>query len=103
MPLPAAVGLGAVLASIIVPLVVKVLVGLGVGVVTYVGVDLLMDSILNEIQVQFNSAGFDAVRNLLAYMNVDKAITMLISAVTIRATLRGLQAGGDVKKLGFSQ
>lgn len=99
MPLPVATAMGAVIATIIVPLVVKLFLAFGVGFATYTGVQLLLDTILTEIQAQWASAGFDTVRNLLAYMNVDRAITMLLSAVTIRATLRGLQAGGDLKRL----
>lgn len=102
MPLPLAAGIGVVIATIIVPLVVKVLVALGFGFVTYTGVQLLLDTVLNAIQAQFASTGFEAARNLLGYMNVDKAITMMVSAITIRATLRGLQAGGDFKRLGLT-
>jgi hypothetical protein len=102
MPLPVGLGIGAVLATIIVPLVVKVLAAFGVGFITYTGINLLLDSVLSAIQANFASIGFTAVANLLAYMNVDIAITMMISAITMRATLRGLQAGGDLKKLGFA-
>jgi len=101
MPLPIALGLGAVIGTIIVPLAIKLLVSLGIGFVTFTGVTLLLDTALAEIQAQFASQGFTAVSNLLAYMNVDNAITMIFSAIVMRATLRGLQAGGDLKKLGF--
>ena len=101
MPFPIAVGIGVVFSTIIVPLVVKVFLALGVGFVTYTGAQLLIDTVLTELQTQFASAAFDSMRSLFAYMNVDKAITMMVSAITIRATLRGLQAGGSLRKLSF--
>lgn len=101
MPLPIALGIGAVLSFTLIPLVIKLLISFGIGFVTYTGVTFLLDSVLAEIQVQFASQGFTAVSNLLAYMNVDVAITMIFSAIVIRATLRGLQAGGDLRKMGF--
>lgn len=101
MGLPLAVGLGAVLATIIVPLVVKLLLAFGIGFITYTGIDLLLGTVLSEIQSQIGATSFVQVINLFGYLGVDTAITMMISAVTIRATLRGLQAGGNLRKLGF--
>jgi hypothetical protein len=104
MALPLALGIGAVLSTIIVPLVVKVFIALGFGFVTYSGIQLLLDVVLAQIQAQFAAmpVEFDAAVALFGYMNVDKAITMIFSAIVMRATLRGLQAGGDFKKIGFS-
>ena len=101
MPLPVGLGIGAVLAAIIVPLVVKVLLAFGIGFITYTGINLLLDGVLAEIQAQIAATPFLQVLNLFGYMGVDTAITLMVSAITIRATLKGLQAGGDLRKLGF--
>ena len=99
MPAPAAALGIAALAAALIPLVVKLLLALGIGFVTYTGVQLLLDTIATQIQAQFNIPGWSSVTNLLAYMNVDRAITIMLSAITVRATLRGLQAGGDLRRI----
>lgn len=99
MALPVAIG--AVFAATIVPLVIKVMAALGLGFVTYTGVNLLLDTIGADIQSQFASISLQGLQELLAYMNVDVAITMMLSAVVVRATLKGLGAGGDLRRLGF--
>lgn len=99
MPAPLVVGAIAGLAAAIVPLAVKLLAALGIGFVTYSGITLLLDGVATQIQAQFAIPGFEYVTNLLAYMNVDRAISLMLSAITVRATLRGLQAGGDLRRL----
>lgn len=100
MAVAIATGFGMVLASIIVPLAIRLLAALGVGFVTYAGVGLVLDQLLLMVQAQFAFPQFPQVLNLLALMNVDKAITMMMSAITIRATLAGLSATGALRRFG---
>lgn len=102
MALPIILGMWVIFTTIIIPIIIKILLAFGVGFVTFTGITALLDGVLAEIQVQFASQGFTAVSNLLAYMNVDNAITMIFSAIVMRATLRGLQLGGDLRKFGFA-
>lgn len=98
MALPALLGLGSVLAAVVVPLTVKVFTALGIGFVTYTGVNLALDQAESLIIGSFNSINVANAVSLLAYMNADRAISMILSAIVIRATLKGLQAGGTLRK-----
>lgn len=95
-------GLALLLSSVIVPLVVKVMLAVGIGFVTYTGVNLLLDQVRATMVANFVvPVGFEQVLNLLAFMNADRAITMILSAITIRATMRGLQASGSLRRFGI--
>lgn len=100
MPLPAVVA-GAVWSVIAIPLVVKILLGLGIGFISYQGITLLTDSALEFIRS--NLAGMPAdVVAVIAITKIDVYFTMIFSAYAIKLTLKGLDSTGVLRKLSFS-
>lgn len=80
------------------PLVVRVLTSLGIGSISYVGINLMLEQIKGYVVSSFSGAGADALA-LLGLARVDVAINIVLSAVTARAVLSGMQSGA-IKKLG---
>ena len=81
-----------------VPLVVKVLVGLGVGFVTYQGMNFLLESMFDLAIDQFSGMPANMIQ-ILALCNVDKYLTIISSAFTIRLTISGMNSAGAITKL----
>src|SRR5437868_4851033 len=76
----------------------KVLLSLGIGYLTFTGVD----ASITWAKVQFLSGltGIPAAAvGLAGLMKVGVCVSMLLSAVTARVTLAGMQAGGSMKKM----
>lgn len=86
--IPIAVFIG----SIIRPLIARILLALGLGVVTYVGGGSLIDAVKDEVINQFGGLSADLV-NLLSTLQVDKCVTVLLSAYAVRFALSGLKTG----------
>jgi hypothetical protein len=99
MPLPALLvpALIGGLATAMTSLVGRVLIALGVSFATFTGVSLLFSSLLTDVQSSMNSLPADALA-FLAYMWVDKAITLIFSAFTAALTLK-LGASGTVTRM----
>ena len=74
----------------------RVLVALGVGVVTYTGVQLGIDSLLSNLDSAISGVPAD-ILGLLGFMRVGEAINIIISAMSARMLLNGLQ-GDTIKK-----
>ena len=91
MPWLVAIGttLLGLLADSIKGLVGRVLVSLGFGVVTATGINALMNYALSFAQFSGGSAQFQAA---IVSMGVPWFISTLLSAVTTRLTIRGLQS-----------
>ena len=88
------------LTTILGPLVSKVLTGLGIGAVSYVGINIMLDQVKNMVVSSFGAAGSDTLM-LLGLAKVDIAINIVLSAVTARAVYAGMNAAtGTIKKLG---
>lgn len=78
-------------------LVGRILISLGIGFVTYSGLDAAVDWAFD--QVVSNIQGLPAdVLQLLGVLQVDTAITMISSAYTARLALAGL-SGGSIRKM----
>lgn len=82
---------------IVVPLVVKVIKGLGVGAVVYVGINIVMGEAESYITSQLGQTAAD-LRGLLGLAKVDIAINILLSAVSTRLILSGVSALSGRKK-----
>lgn len=95
--LPVAVGIGWVLKIIAVPVVLQVLLALGVGFVTYLGMTTLLDQLETLIIAQISSQTFSDVIGLLGYMNMDRAFSVILSAIGIRMILVGFNVGGSLR------
>lgn len=88
------------LSTILGPLVAKVLAGLGLGAVSYVGINLLLDQVKSQVISQFGNAGSDTLM-LLGLAKVDIAVNIVLAAVTARAVYSGMSAAsGSIKRIG---
>ncbi|PID62212.1 MAG: hypothetical protein CSB44_03710 [Gammaproteobacteria bacterium] len=99
MPLPLLAG-GAVISTLIVPLVVKLMVALGVGFVTYTGMTALLDQTF--ILIEQNLQGVPTeVAQLLALANIDRYVSIIASAYGAKLLLSGLNSAGGLTKFSI--
>lgn len=73
-------------------LVGRVLIALGIGYVTYAGLDVLLDFIKTRIFQELLSVD-PTIIGIMAVLNVDRAINVILSAITARLLLNGLTSG----------
>lgn len=81
------------------PILSRVLMGLGIGFVSYAGVDLVM----NQIRDLFlaNAAALPAsAYQWLGILKIGTCLNILLSAMAIRAALAGMR-GGAIKRMVF--
>lgn len=96
MPLifiPIAIFLGKIVSN----LVGRVLFALGFGILIHVGFNSLMDQLIAEVIDQFGGITAD-MAGLLSQLQVDRAISVILSAYAVRWTIRA--AMGATRKLG---
>jgi hypothetical protein len=79
-------------------LVGKVLLSLGIGYLTFTGVDASITWAKAQFLAGLTGIPAAAV-GLAGLMKVGVCVSMLLSAVTARVTLAGMQAGGSMKKM----
>lgn len=79
-------GFGAFAASSIVPLAKKVLIGLGFGYVVYQGLDIAFDYAKQQIMLSVSGLPADLI-TIFAWLEIDKMITLIFSAYSIRLAL----------------
>lgn len=79
--------LGGVLLNIAGSVVGRVLLGLGIGFVTYSGLGASIDWLKTSIQNSFAGMPADTL-SFLAWLWVDKAISLLFSAYTVAMTFK---------------
>jgi hypothetical protein len=93
VPLVAALmgGLVAAMAS----LLGRVLIALGIGFVTYKGIDLAINSLKSQLVTSLSGMPADMV-GLMGYLWVDKALTVIFSGFVVALSMQ--LAGGSVKK-----
>lgn len=90
----------ALIVMILKELLPRLLIALGIGFVVFQGVDLALDQIETIVQSNLSALGGDLVA-WAAFLNIDKAISMILSAYSIRLTIRGL-TGGALRKWRFN-
>lgn len=95
LPVIAAAAIGGLI-SVTGTIVGRVLVALGVGVVTYTGVQAGIDSLLANLDSAIAGVPAD-ILGLLGFMRVGEAMNIIISAMSARMLLNGLQ-GDTIKK-----
>ena len=93
MPLAIAMALGGALLQLCASLVGRVLIALSIGYVSYKGYDLLLDSFRN-LFTQYAGDLSPDTRKILGLLKLGTCFNIGLSALTIRATLGGLQSGG---------
>lgn len=86
------------LTTVLGPLVKRVLTSVGIGTVSYIGINLMLDQVKGYVVSSFGGAGADTL-SLLGLARVDVAINIVLSAVTARAVLAGMSSGA-IKKFG---
>jgi hypothetical protein len=90
---PALVGaLAAAMASFI----GRALIALSIGFVTYTGISFAITAMKNTVISSINGLPADAL-NLVAYLWLDKGITIIFSAVAVSLAMRGI--GGSVRRM----
>lgn len=84
------------LVASLVPLAKMVLKALGVGVVSYVGINLVLTEATDVIMV--NMLGLPVeIQQILGLLKVDVAINIILSAITTKLTLNGINKITDSK------
>lgn len=81
--------IGGVLLYITSGVVFRALTSLGVGYMTYTGINALLDYIKTEIIETFSTLP-PQIFSLVAYMQVGTAFNIILSACVIRLVLRGM-------------
>lgn len=88
------------LATIAGPLVKRVLVALGIGMVTFAGFQLSVNAAKSYVQSNFSGLPSDVV-HILGLLKVDVAINIVFAAVITRAVIAGMdKVTGGISKLG---
>ncbi|MFC5475913.1 DUF2523 family protein [Paraherbaspirillum soli] len=93
--LPALMG---ALASLMASLVWRAVLAIGIGFITYTGSTVALNAMKQAVVSGFSGMPADMV-NLLAFLWIDKALSVLFSAVAASLAVRGI--GGAVKKMVF--
>ncbi|PKM26728.1 MAG: hypothetical protein CVV09_04990 [Gammaproteobacteria bacterium HGW-Gammaproteobacteria-13] len=94
------VALFSFLSSIVGPLAAKILTAIGIGTISYVGINLMLAQVKDFIVSSFGSASQDILM-IFGLAKVDVAINIVLAAITARALLSGLNsATGSISKLG---
>lgn len=91
--LPALIG---ALAAAMGTLAGRVLIALGIGFVTYKGIDVGVAALKQSVISGVQSQSADIV-GLLGFLWVDKALTVVFSAFTVALSMKAI--GGSVKKM----
>jgi maltodextrin utilization protein YvdJ len=83
-----------------VPIVKKILVGLGIGAITYTGINAVLDAAKAELMA--NMSGLPSeIAALLGIAKFDIAINIVLSAVATRLLISGVsKVAGSKTKLG---
>ena len=81
--------LGGVLINIVGTIVGRVMIALGIGVVTYTGVGASIDFLKAQAISNFNSLPSE-VYSILAMLKVGSAINIIVSAIMARLVLDGV-------------
>lgn len=76
----------------------RVLIALGVGVVTYTGMSALQGLLTNNIFAAMGSVSPTLI-GLFGVLKIGACINVLLSAYTIRLTLDGLSSGGTISRM----
>jgi len=80
---------GSVLAWVGASLIARLLLGLGVGVLTYVGVSALMDTAYSSIVALYADIPAQ-ILGTIGVLHLDDAIKVIFSAISIRLTISSM-------------
>lgn len=88
--------LGSVLLWAASRMLVRVLIGLGVSVIAYQGLDTLLDSLETYIIANFNALPAEVVA-FASIMKIGVCMNIFLSAASMRLVLQGLTEGSIIK------
>ena len=71
----------------------RVLIGLGLGFVSYVGFDALVSSITSQIDSLMSGFTGSTLAAWGGFFQIDKHVSMVLSAITVKVAIKGLQDG----------
>lgn len=83
------------LLSLVVPMIKAGLKFLGIGTVTYMGLNLVLDNLYNQILAQFSSSD-PAIAMLMGIAKLDVAINIYMSAIVTKFFLSGMDKGSGL-------
>jgi hypothetical protein len=84
--------LAQLLLGLVGPLVWSAVQLLGFSMVSYIGIDILMDYFKSQIHASF--AGLpSSIVSILSLMKLDVGINIILSAIVVSATLKGIKNG----------
>lgn len=95
--MPLAAAFVAYIAANLVPLGIRLLVGLGIGAATYTGISAALDAVKAQIVSVIAGAG-TVIVDWAAFFYVDRVITLVFSALVVRWVLRGLDRVTDAMR-----
>lgn len=88
------------LSLVIGPIIARVLTALGLGVVTYTGIEFALDQFKDHISNSWSGLPYN-VASILGMAGFDSAMTIIISAVVSAYGI--LVVNGAIKKIGFTK
>jgi hypothetical protein len=94
---PLAAAFVAYLAANLVPLAIRLLVGVGLGAATYTGVNAAIEYAKGQVIDLVAGAGTVVVQ-WVAFFYLDRVITLVFSALVVRWVLRGLDKVTDAMR-----
>lgn len=74
----------------------RAMIALGIGFVTYKGIDLAIDSLKAQVVTSIRGVPGDAL-SLIGYLWLDKALTVVFSGIVVVLSMKAI--GGSVKKV----
>jgi hypothetical protein len=80
------------LLQILVPSAKRLAIGLGVGFITYQGLDVSLAALKTQVFSMLSGLPLAALQ-ILGLMSVDKALNIIFSAIAFRAVLSGFRDG----------
>lgn len=80
-------------------LIKRLAISLGVGVAVFTGADFLLDGVKSNILSTIFSLPPEAIQ-MIGVLNIDKAINIILSAVTIKFTFKSM-GGTEPKQVGL--
>jgi len=87
----------AALGPVLLPLVRRVLIGLGISSVSYVGIDAIWTTVQTEVWNTFGQSSA-SVLAILGMARIDDAIKVVLSAGSAVLVWKGLNASGIIKR-----
>lgn len=87
-----------ILMLIAIPLVARVMSALGMGIISYVSINAFVDFIVSKVMIQIGAMTGSAVM-VLALAGIFEALSIILSALSVKATLLALKRIGILQGL----